>query len=384
MTNTPNQPEPNPAPRTDRRDFLRGRSAVEAFRGWTERLDPEPTVNLGANDPAAPNTSIMSPCPDATFRLTRRAMACEFGVFIPYSRQRNDMAAAVDALNLIDQLEDQLTVYREHSEVCHINREAAQEYVEVEPRLFQLFVRAQELFTETAGAFDITSGTLTKGWGFYRRQGRVPTADELSQARLRVGMDRVELDGTKQRIRFCVPGMELNLGGIGKGYALDRAMELLRANGVKQVLLHGGRSSVLAAGNPTSEAEHGGWQVELRHPQRPDRRLGRFHLIDQALGTSGHANQYFYHQSKRYGHILDPRTGVPADGLLSCSVVAPDATTADAVATGLFVMSMTDVESFARAHPELGIVAVRPGAVATDIRVELFNIEQETFQREES
>ncbi len=264
------------------------------------------------------------------------------------------------ALDLVDRLEQQLTVYRQDSEISVLNRTAAEHAVGVEPRLFQLLKLAIGLHRATDAAYDITSGPLSKLWGFYRRAGRMLTAADVGQALATVGSQHVTLDDSQGTVRFKVPGVEINLGSIGKGYALDRAAELLKRQGVAEFLLHGGRSSVLARGSRAGESESG-WRIGVRDPLRPDQRLGEVRLRNRALATSGSGQQFFFHEGRRYGHILDPRTGWPADAILSSTVLAPTAAEADALSTAFFVMGREPAMDYCRRRPELGAILVSSG-----------------------
>src|SRR6266567_1627055 len=161
----------------------------------------------------------------ALVRCSRRAMATTFEVAIPVGAHRDPVAVAEDALNLIDELEDQMTVFRDHSEVSRLNATAADSFVEVESRLFELFERCAIWTRETGGAFDIATGALTTAWGFYRRDGAVPPADELVGAMRATGFRHVVLDEPRRAVKFRRQGLELSLGAVGKGYALDRAAE---------------------------------------------------------------------------------------------------------------------------------------------------------------
>jgi thiamine biosynthesis lipoprotein len=258
--------------KSNRREFLQGRAAIEAL-GDAIIGQPELPAPPAA---AADRTYLQS--------ISREAMACEFEILLPQcgpavpagqapgpaltpvvsdGDHRTTLSApeaALAALDLIERLEDQLTVYRDTSEVMAINRRAASEAVTVEPRLFDLLVRARELFAETGGAFDIAAGPLSKVWGFYRRQGRLPDAAEVAEALALVGSQHLVLDADDRTIRFTQPGLELNLGAIGKGYALDRAAELLQRAGAADFAIHGGNSSVIARGH-RSAALRAGWSV---------------------------------------------------------------------------------------------------------------------------
>ena len=221
-----------------------------------------------------------------------------------------------------------------------MNQSAFEREVEVEPRLFALLQLAAEIQRRTGGGYDITSGPLSKAWGFSRRAGRVPEKrnwPRLSAESVRSGCCSTPSD---EPFAFNVAGMELNLGSIGKGYALDRCRELLEAGGMSDFLLHGGQSSLLARGSRNPGGDEG-WWIGVRDPLRPGGRLGLLRLNDRALGTSGTGTQFFYHAGRRFGHILDPRTGQPAEGVLSSTVLARTAAEADALSTAFYVLGPT-------------------------------------------
>ncbi|HTN75836.1 MAG TPA: FAD:protein FMN transferase [Pirellulaceae bacterium] len=334
--------------KSTRRQFLSGRAAIDAVENLLDQRVVAPRV------PAPP--------PSYLLEVGRKAMACEFHVYLNAGQHADATDHAVATLDLVDQLEDQLTVYREHSEICRLNRLAYPHGMPVEGRLFALLQLALQLHHDTNGAFDITAGPITKLWGFYRREGRMPGDDEIAAVLSRVGSQYIELDATTTSLRFTRAGMELNLGGIGKGYALDRCAERLAEQGVENYLLHGGQSSIVARGSKQGLPENErGWSVALRHPLRDEIRLGEIWLREMALGTSGTAHQFFYHQGKRYAHILDPRTARPAEGLLSTTVLAPTAAEADALATAFFVLGVEGSLAYCATRPEIGAILIAPG-----------------------
>lgn len=293
-------------------------------------------------------------------RLKRRAMATTFEIDLPAGTP-DAVAAAEDALDLIDELEDQLTVYRDTSEVSRLNATAAAGPVAVEGRLFGLLRDAAGLTRDTAGAFDCAAGALVEAWGFRTRQGRVPAPDALAAARQASGTRHVVLDPDRQTVRFRRPGLAVNLGGIGKGYALDRAAELLLAKwGVRSALLHAGGSSVRAVGVPPGVPR--GWSVNVKHPHRDGESLGTVWLADQGFGTSAATFQHFEADGKKYGHLLDPRTGLPAEGTASASCVAPTAAAADALSTAFFVLGADAAAEHCRSRPGLAAVVLPDGA----------------------
>jgi thiamine biosynthesis lipoprotein len=297
------------------------------------------------------------PDDDYWIRVHRRAMACRFEVALA-SGDAAAVPAARAALNEIDRIEDQLSVFRESSAVSHLNRSAAQEAVEVEGDLLALLVECGELARATGGAFDVTSTPLSRCWGFLARDGRVPSREAIERARALVGFDAVRLaalDGARPTVRFARPGIELNLGAIGKGYALDRVARDMRRSGVVQALLSAGCSSLLAIGGRDA-----GWHVTVVSPAQTaggaDRLLANVWLRDAAVGTSGAGEQFVIADGTRYGHVIDPRTGWPASGVLSASVIATSAAAADALSTAFLVGGPELAERYCAAHP--GVMAL--------------------------
>jgi FAD:protein FMN transferase len=385
-------------PDSSRRDFLTGKAAVHALAEVRDKLAPP----LAPPPAETPRSYLVS--------VSRDAMACTFEIALNAGQYPGGTDAALAALDLVDRLEDQLTIYREHSDISRLNRRAAVESVVVEGGLFDLLIRAKRLCDETGSVVDVTSGPLTKVWGFYRRQGRMPSQVEIDEALSRVGSQWLELDEVSRSVRFARPGMELNLGAIGKGYALDRAAELLESQGIDDFLIHGGSSSVLARGSrdavspqstvhgpqsdsanadsglgtvdsglPTPQSalrnpQSAGWLVALKHPLKPDQRLAEFILVNQALGTSGSGTQFFHYQGRRYGHILDPRTGWPADKVLAVTVIAPTAAQSDAISTAFYVGGIELAESYCREHPEIAALLITPGTRAGSLDLHAVNL----------
>jgi thiamine biosynthesis lipoprotein len=289
-------------------------------------------------------------------RVSRRAMATRFEIDLPAGRP-DAVAAAHDALDLIDALEDQLTVYRDDSEVSRLNAAAADGPVVVEDRLFDLLARCAGWTRETDGAFDVATGALTKAWGFFRREGRVPTPRERADAMAKTGTRHVILNPEMRSVKFRVPGLEVNLGAVGKGYALDRAAELLVGRwGVRSALLHAGGSSVYAIGHPPGDDR--GWPVALKHPTDEARSLGTVYLLDRGLGTSAATFQFFDYHGRKLGHVVDPRTGWPTEGVASASATAPTAAEADAVSTAIFVLGPAGADRLTRTRPGVGAVVL--------------------------
>jgi thiamine biosynthesis lipoprotein len=296
----------------------------------------------------------------------------------------------LEALAMLESLESRMTVYRDHSEVMDINRRAANGPVRVESGLFGLLKIAVDLHRDSEGAFDITSGPLSKLWGFYRRRGQFPDQVALQEALTRIGTHLIELDDAQSTIRFSKRGVEINLNALGKGYALDRIAAKLAEQGLRNFLIHGGGSSILARGsrNPGDDAtdaseasQPAGWRVALRHPLKRDKRIAVIRLGNRGLGTSGTGTQFFHHRGRRYGHILDPRTGWPVEGILSATALAPSAAVADALSTAFYVMGPERTQLYCSQRPDVSAVLVCPGQRSGSIRVHTFGLGDDDFQR---
>jgi thiamine biosynthesis lipoprotein len=285
----------------------------------------------------------------AWLHVHRTAMACRVEVTVPGGDARA-LAAARTALDEADRLEAMLTVFRDTSDLVRVNTRAALEPTAVPEELFEILQRSIAIHRATEGAFDISATPLSRCWGFLRREGRVPLAAELEQARQSVGMDALALDPASRSVCFGRPGVELNLGAIGKGYVLDRMASRLALAGIADALIAAGRSSIVALGGP-----NGGWRIDLRSRVRDDL-VGRVQLRDAALGTSGTGEQFVEVNGIRYGHVIDPRTGWPACGVRSASVVAASGADADALSTAFLVGGADLAERYCASHP--GVLAV--------------------------
>jgi len=291
-------------------------------------------------------------------RFGRRAMATTFEVVLPFGTAKTHAAAGM-ALDEIDRLEQQMTVYRDDSELSRINAEALDHAVAVDADLFDLLLRCRRWYDETRGGFDIAAGVLIKAWGFFRRQGQIPAEDDRRRAMARSGMRLVRLDAQQRTIRFVGNGVELNLGSVGKGHAADRAASLLRQQHCTSALVHGGHSSIFAMGN---EPNARGWSVGVTHPERPNDRLGILRLCDRGMAISARTHQHFLHEGRKLGHLLDPRTGWPAEGMATVAATAPSAAEADALATAFFVLGEDFARGYCDSHPQIGAVLLGAGA----------------------
>ncbi len=279
-------------------------------------------------------------------------MATRFEIALTGGAEARLRAAAEEALNEVERLENLLSLYRSFSDIGRINASAATESVRISPETFRLLHRALEVSQATGGAFDVTAGPLIKAWGFMDGRESIPQPDYIEEARKRTGWDGVVLSAEDYSVRFARPGMMIDLGSIGKGYALDRAAEILVESGVANGLIHGGTSSIIGIGpGPTGT----GWRVAL--PETGD--LPRtVDLIDGSLSVSGVWGKSFKHGDREFGHVIDPRTGHPVQGAGMAAVVGKTAMLTDALSTALLVLGSPGAAGIETAFPGYRAVAV--------------------------
>lgn len=270
-------------------------------------------------------------------KLALEAMATRFELVLWGPNAASLRAAGEEALAEIQLLEALLSYYRPSSETSRINRTAHRGPVRVSPRVFSLLVRAAEIFEHTGGAFDITVAPLMKCWGFVRGTGRWPERTALDRARELTGMQQVSLCDADRTVTFARKGVAIDLGGIGKGFALDEAGQILKECGVECAFLHGGTSTMVALGTPPGRDA---WHVALPRSSSDagDMPLAVVGLQNEALSVSAAWGKAFEHEGRTYGHVIDCRTGFPVQGPELAAVVHRTATTTDALSTALLVM----------------------------------------------
>jgi thiamine biosynthesis lipoprotein len=264
--------------------------------------------------------------------LSLDAMATRFELVLSGEDPVRLRAGGEQALAEIARLERQLSYYRSDSEVAWLNRKAADGPVKVDPRLFRLLQQCAELTAATGGAFDVTVGPLVRAWGFAAGSGAVPDASTIDEARRVVGMEHVDLDGEAFTVRYRRRGVEIDLGGFGKGYAVERAVEVLRESGIGTALLHGGTSSVFGLGAPPGEPA---WRVALAPPFSS--REPAVELRDTGLSVSARHGKQFTVGDRTYGHVLDPRSGQPVSRAEAAAAVGPSPAVCEALSTALMV-----------------------------------------------
>jgi thiamine biosynthesis lipoprotein len=279
--------------------------------------------------PANPGTQLLR------LEKSADAMGSTYSIAV-YGSDRVRMEAAIDAaFDEVRRLDDLLSNYKPASEWSEVNRDAAQKPVKVPAELFQLLQDCVEYSRQSEGAFDISVGPLMKVWGFYKGTGHLPHRPEVAAAMAKVGYRYLQLDPANRTVRFLRPGMALDPGGIGKGYAVDRMVDVLRRDGVRIALVAGSGSSIYGLGAPPDEPK--GWAIQIKDPWDQKKTVAEVWLKDMSLSTSGSYEKFFRAEGKIYAHIMDPRTGYPAQGTVSVSVLAPRTLDSEAWAKPYFV-----------------------------------------------
>jgi thiamine biosynthesis lipoprotein len=271
------------------------------------------------------------------------SMACLYAIEA-YGPDAEGLPRAVDeAFDEVDRIDRLMSHYKPDSAVSRLNRDAARRPVTVEPELFDFIADAMQYTRDSGGAFDVTVGPLMKTWGFFRGEGRVPSEDELAAARRHVGGAHVELNPIARTIGFDQAGVELDLGGIAKGYAVDRVAALLRQRHIAAALVSAGGSSIYGVGTPPGRD---GWDVAIQDPIDPRKTALTVQLKDRALSVAGSSEKSFQAGGTTYSHIMDPRTGRPVQGVLSVAVLADSGTAGDALDDALFVLGPEGSRSY--------------------------------------
>jgi len=266
---------------------------------------------------------------------------------------------ADDAFDEVDRIDRLMSHYKPESPLSRINREAAQHPVSVDAELFDFIAESMRYNRESGGAFDITVGALMKAWGFFRGEGRLPSDDDLAAARRHVGAAHVRLNQADKTIAFDEPGVELDLGGIAKGYAVDRVVSLLRQRQVVAALVSSGGSTIYGLGAPPGRS---GWDVTIQDPIDSRKAAFIVTLKDRAVSVAGSSEKFFEAGGVRYSHIMDPRTGRPVQGVLSVAVLADTGTAGDALDDALFVMGVERARAYLKTLPGVEALFFLPDA----------------------
>lgn len=255
-------------------------------------------------------------------------------------------------------VESVMSEWQDGSPVSEVNREAGVRPVKVPSELFNVISGAVTVARLTGGAFDPTWAALRGLWVFTPGLENVPSEEEIAARLGLVGYLHVELDSARETVFLRKKGAALGLGGIAKGYAVDRAMQEISSLGIRDAIVKAG-GDIRVQG---SEGD-GGWEIGVQDPRARERIMARLTLTDISISTSGDYERYFVKDGRRYHHIIDPRKGYPAEGVMSATVIGPDTMTTDALATAVFVLGPENGIDLAERLPGIEAVVVDSSGV---------------------
>jgi FAD:protein FMN transferase len=284
-------------------------------------------------------------------RASHNAMAALFEIYALCDDADYANSAAREAFETLDRLEDDLSRFVPHSDVSRINALQPGQSVQIAPHTMECLLLAQKLCKESSGAFDPTIGPL---FCYYKERGWIIPQDEseLKALRERVGMNLLSLREQEHSVSVLRSGVMLDLGGIGKGFALDNMIDELREWNLDAALLHGGESSVYALGKPPGKD---GWTLQIRHPENQQKSMGTVTLCNRALSGSG---RMIVKSGQPVQHIIDPRSGHPVKGRLSSWAIAPTAGESDALSTAFLIMDKSEISTLCKRRPEISGMVV--------------------------
>jgi thiamine biosynthesis lipoprotein len=240
--------------------------------------------------------------------------------------------AVLQAFQEIKRIETLMSPWLDSSDVTRINRSAGKERVKVSPETFEVIQKAQEISELSEGGFDITIGPLTELWREARKKKIPPSIEEVKERLGLVNFKNIETD-QEGKVFLKKKGMAIDLGGIAKGYAVDRAFELLKSLGYRNLIINAGGD--LRVGGLRNNQP---WSIGIQNPRESQKLLARISVSDMAVATSGDYERFFNYEGKRYHHIFNPKDGFPTEGSQSVTIIAKDCITADGLATAVFVL----------------------------------------------
>ena len=298
-----------------------------------------------------------SPVIEGMKRFSHEAMATTYEVIIVHDNATYSRQAATAAFNEVDRLEAELSRFIENSDVARINNLPANKPLRLGLDTFECLKISNRLYNETNRAFDVTIGPLLSCWRNNDGTSRTPSQEELEHACQHTGMNLLHLDEDEHTIELMTGDIQIDLGGIGKGYAVDKMAELLCQWSIDIALISGGYSSVLALDAPVDVK---GWPLSLSNPVNRKQILSRLFLHNRAIGGSG---------IKKGAHIIDPRTMRPVSDKHAAWSSAPDATTADALSTAFMIMTPDEIEKYCHEHEDT-MALVIPQQTENEIQVD--------------
>ncbi len=270
--------------------------------------------------------------PSNLYKYHQVAMGTVIEITLIADDEEKANKAALQALQEIKRIETLMSPWLDSSDVTRINRSAGKERVKISPETFEVIQKAQEISELSEGGFDITIGPLTELWRRAREKKIPPSIEEVKEKLGLVNFKNIEVD-QEGKVFLKKKDMAVDLGGIAKGYAVDRAFKLLKSLGYINLIVNAG-GDLRVGGLKNNQP----WSIGIQNPRESQKILARISVSDMAVTTSGDYEKYFIYQGKRYHHIFNPKDGFPIEGCQSVTIVTKDCITADALATAVFVL----------------------------------------------
>jgi thiamine biosynthesis lipoprotein len=303
----------------------------------------------------------MSAAQQNRYAYSMQKMGSPFNIVLYADTKQMADSAAQESFKLVDSINLVCSDYDSSSELYKLRYAAVGIPIKVSPILFELIYIANKAYKDADGSFDITVGPLSRLWRSARRSQQFPTHAAINEARKRIGSNKIQIDSGAQTITFLHPNMQLDMGAIAKGYAADKVLALLQSHGITTALVDAG-GDMVAFGMPPQKK---GWTIGINVPGQQEKLLERkLVLSNKAVATSGDAFQFMLHEGKKYGHIIDPRTGYGVTFQRNVTVVAPTATTADWLATACSILTLEQVKILAKKYKsEVLITTLQNGRI---------------------
>jgi len=296
-------------------------------------------------------------------KYTRTLMGTVVEITLVGSDDARLNAAAEAAFDEIKRLEGLMSHYKDDSDVAKVNRTAGKEAVTISKETMDVIDASLKVSQITNGTFDITMGVLGKVWHFTKDdKGELtpPSAEEVKKLLPLIDYRQIMIDKQNNTVKLAKQGMQINLGGIAKGYIIGKAAEVLKKNGIKKGIVHAGGDMVVF-----NEKDSPPWLIGIQTPRNKDKIIGTLKVSHAAIATSGDYERFFIKDGTRYHHIMDPSTGFPANKCRGVTIVAKDSTLADALSTAVFVMGPDDGMKLIETLPDVdGLIIDTDGKIA--------------------
>ena len=281
------------------------------------------------------------------FAYTQYHMGVDARIVVYAPNLQTAEKACTAAFARIAALDSIMSDYRPDSELMRLCAKAGGAPVRVSPDLFRVLRRAEQVSRESQGTFDVTVGPLIALWRTARKTAVLPDPAEIERARQLVGWNKVRLDAKARTVQLAVPGMKLDLGGIGKGYAGDEAQRVLKQNGIRHALVELGGDIVVSSAPPQTA----GWAIRVPNAET-DGKAADLHFADCAVSTSGDTEQFVVISGKRYSHIVDPRTGQALTQRVQITLIAPNGLISDPLSKAFSILGEQDRSNLLRSYPK--------------------------------